>query len=277
MVRHVVKREEGKPVVFRVVNPRLIIVSPIDRSAEIVEDGEIVGLDYNGELGVKRGDVLPIKGHKYKPKIFKKILKSDNFIHGEGYYLYTTELSKSATFVLPLFGGNVDKFHYSKYLMNVYLGVDSKVDREHVYLWYRYVPSAGMDDFEAYIMEHPSYVGHDDVDNYHVLYKMRIPKAYKRDFNLILDGKYSQISDQAKDRILDFHDFHDDSPVGQILFKCSKRKKKIEKDLGVTLDNEAELYDKIDLDKEVFTQDNVIKHVNAIEETKFKLIEDGKR
>mgnify|MGYP000197163970 CR=1 FL=1 len=38
MVRHVVKREEGKPVVFRVVNPRLIIVSPIDRSAEIVED-----------------------------------------------------------------------------------------------------------------------------------------------------------------------------------------------------------------------------------------------
>lgn len=267
MLRHVIKCDSGRTITFRVINPRLIIMTPLDITAEVYGDDGIVRLDYDGELEVQKGEVLNIKRRKFKPFQIKRVDIVDNYEYGEGYYIYTSVLNMSTRFIMPLLGGDKHQFCVDSYLMNCFIGVEDQDYGEYIYLWYRYIPDATMESLESFIFNHPCYVSHEDVDNYHVLYKMRVPETLERDYRLIVNGKYSKIHIDTKTRILKFHNTTAERPLGQVLFQAVERRKKLEQDLGVTLHPDAELYDKFHKDREIFRMEYVFDKDDPIKDS----------
>ena len=79
-----------------------------------------------------------------------------------------------------------------------------------------------------------------------------IPKNFKRDFKHFLNGAYSKLSAQYKLDILRFHDHFIDSEIGQILYKDSARKEKMENRLGVIFEDDTELLSIINIENETF-------------------------
>ena len=83
-----------------------------------------------------------------------------------------------------------------------------------------------------------------DPDKYHTLYKFKVPETWQNDINLIMEGKYSQISPKAKERIIEFHASNRNKPIGQVLYRCAARRQQMEKDLELepgTLTEDSEL------------------------------------
>ena len=123
-------------------------------------------------------------------------------------------------------------------------GHDDLISGEKVlYLWYKYEASIEMEEFEDKIKKHSQYICTIDVDQYHVLYKFSIPDKFKNDYSLIMEGKYSYVSEEAKERILNFHSASENTPLGKILNRDSSRREKMESELGISIPKEADLHD----------------------------------
>ena len=78
------------------------------------------------------------------------------------------------------------------------------------------------------------------------------PSKHLEDYNKIIEGKYSQIDDTYKLKILDYNNLEIDSAMGNILFKSTQRRLKMEKELGVDLSEDAELFSILDMNLETF-------------------------
>lgn len=88
--------------------------------------------------------------------------------------------------------------------------------------------------------------------NNKIFYFLKIPEEYNIEFELLKKGKYSKINKIIKDLILDFYiklfkkDTNSISLIlntKHVLFKDQKLKRKLEKDLNVNIDENAELCD----------------------------------
>jgi hypothetical protein len=66
------------------------------------------------------------------------------------------------------------------------------------------------------------------------------------------DGKYSQMSDFYKLKIVSFHGTTMDDAMAKVLFKSPSLKQELEEKLDITLDDEAELHDKPNMEIEIF-------------------------
>jgi hypothetical protein len=88
---------------------------------------------------------------------------------------------------------------------------------------------------------------------------IKIPLEIAKDIKLLLDGKYSQISDTSKQTILKYWSLGSSSQLYHILKKSPNYKKELESILDTKLDDDAELGSLFDLHKETFKE--VIKTV----------------
>jgi hypothetical protein len=58
-------------------------------------------------------------------------------------------------------------------------------------------------EWEAQLMEHHLFVGHEDYDEL-VLYKFKLPKNAQETLKLFMEGKYSSYTDQSKQAVKSF-------------------------------------------------------------------------
>ena len=79
-----------------------------------------------------------------------------------------------------------------------------------------------------------------------------VPDGAKASYEHYVAGKYSQIDDLWKLKILEFHDFDIDGQTGKILFQSESLRKQLEDRLDVVLPPDSELHDKPSLEKEIF-------------------------
>lgn len=238
----------GKTVEVTATSPRKLELTPFSRNAEIYEDGKLVGLDFDGEFGITAGEVMPIKKQKYKVKSISRMKADDGSYMG--YYLNISDLNKSCIFLFPFLNYSRTYFRWHTDFMNCFSSTEDNPDEDALYLWYKYTASIEMEEFEAKIKKHPQYLETIDVDQYHVLYKFSIPTRYYVDYKLIIQGKYSRISSRAKERILDFHSATEKTPLGKILTRNPKRRAKMEKELEITIPEDAELHDPFYIEEE---------------------------
>ena len=72
-----------------------------------------------------------------------------------------------------------------------------------------------------------------DPDPYHVLFVFDVPEdAVVHTKHMSMAGKYSQIDDIWKLKILEFHGFDIDGHTGKILFQSDSLKRELEEDAG---------------------------------------------
>lgn len=83
------------------------------------------------------------------------------------------------------------------------------------------------------------------LDRYHILFCFSIPKKFNKDYELIIQGKYSETSGAFKD--LFCNDNIQDLWQYKVLHKDPEYKKNLENRIGLVLNNNPEIYNKIDM------------------------------
>ena len=197
---------------------------------------------------------------RYKVNVISIDKKNPNRIS-----LCESDYNTATLFVLPLIFGMRSECTYIEnnvgYLINCYVrnSMFEPKDGNSIFLLLKYVKSDRFKACEERLFSHKSYVKKFDVSNDYVIYEFSIPEKFHQDYKMILDGKYSEISNIAKNRIKFFHLHNVDdklsavegSLVNSIFTKDIRLVKHLEKKFGMSMDG-LELYKKID-DNEYLT------------------------
>lgn len=266
MITKVLRVEDGSTLCITVQSPRTITISPLNDRYEILDDnGKLIGLNYNGDLNVKIGDVIKIDKQVYK---ISYIDKEESPEKGGPAYLLKMQkrISKTSMYIMPFLGYDRTYFRWSIEFTNAFIGTEAQGDYgSTLYLLYRYNGELGFTGLESRLENHPCYEAMIDPDRYQVLYQFKLPEEYKNDIEKILKGKYSTISMKAKARILQFHGSSPERPLGQILNKSEKRREEMERDLKHPIPKDQELLDIFDIMEEMFLNKYIITKENESE------------
>lgn len=173
-----------------------------------------------------------------------------------------SKYNKSKTYLFPLLSEVVDiDYKFSNFLINTYIAEDTNQYKDCIFLLYDF--SFKNPEFTAYehmLTDNQYFVDLVDIDD-KVLYIFKFPEEYIPEYNNFKKGKYSKYGKDAKEVILSYYTNIYKGNVGavnfllklkQILFKDQILRKKIEKELKVTLPKDAELTDIMDENRETF-------------------------
>ena len=235
-----------KEVIFNPKAPLYFIIS--GGTLEIkpqYKDNEIVSLAMPNNYFISVGDIIKIKKDPYKVNIIDKVLDGKAIT----YHLKTAERTKSSIFILPMLSGNRNLFLYESHLINAFIGHDTLED--HIVLLYRWSSDPLFAKFDLALKKFPTFVNSFDPDPNHVVFIFSIPEKYIENFNLFKKGKYSELDDNFKLKILDFHNMGVESALAKILFKSSERRQELERKLGAELPEKSELLSIINLKTEI--------------------------
>jgi hypothetical protein len=218
------------------------------------ESKEIIALQretIDGDILFRVGDVVKYKTSiPYKINVISPVYNTEALI---GYDFSIAKLTKSAIFIAPLLGGSRKLFLWDKYFVNAFMHADG--DSDVICLLYRFSGDMLFIKFEAALEKFPSFIRKFDPDPYHVMYIFDIPEGSKSSYQKFKEGKYSEIDDMCKLKILDYHGFTNDGQTAQILFKSPSLKKQLEEELETTLSNEQELHSVPNIEEETFNKE----------------------
>ncbi len=234
-----------KEVIFNPQAPLYFIISGGTLSIEPqYEKDKIVSLAMPDNYFITVGDKIKIKDEPYKVNIINKVLDGDTVT----YHLKTAERTKSSIFILPMLSGNKHLFLYDTHLVNAFIKYNNIED--HLILLYRWSPDPLFAKFDLALRKFPTFIKAFDPDPQHIVFIFSIPKEQLENFELFKQGKYSELEDNFKLKILDFHKMGVDSTLSKILFKSYERKMELEKKLDAELPEDSELLSIINLKTE---------------------------
>jgi hypothetical protein len=242
------KEEQNYTVTVSYDNGRHLYVGPAYEEIEEVENGVITKLKIP-EKPIEAGSVIVLGDYKFKANYITKIDNGASLFYNIS---ICKKLSKTSSFLMPFLGFNRQHFNWDKTFINSFLYKDE--DKEpFIYLFYRFDKSEKGIKFETdNLLKNPNYVSCTEVDDFTTLYKFNIPKDFEKDTSILLKGKYSLISEEAKKRILKFHDVTENSILGMILYKHESRRLALEKELEVEIPKGSELCDPFYENQETF-------------------------
>jgi len=140
-------------------------------------------------------------------------------------------MNQTTKFILPMISseGMKNRFFVNKYFVGCYIGDTNKNKfNDKILLAYKFEPSITFIEFEKKLSKNPYMLQGSDYDYEEkdiVIYVFNVPKEHQEDYYLILDGKYSEISNILKLKILKFWNESEISMLYSILFKTEKIKK----------------------------------------------------
>ena len=220
---------------------------------QVEKDGEIIKLyDEEGTVAKVGGTVYTRPKSPFRVNIIKSSVLGGKLL---GYRLYSSLLTTSSTFVLPFLGVNRKWFMWDSLFINCFIGTNKEDTGRVITLLYRFSGKTDFLKFESAMCAFRSFVRRYDPDPYHVMFVFNVPLAASASYDHFVNGRYSQIDDIWKLKILEFHGFDIDGMTGKILFQADSLRTKIERKLDVTLAPDAELHSVPNLELEVFDPD----------------------
>lgn len=170
------------------------------------------------------------------------------------------EKNKSCTYLLPLLSEFVNlNPKYTNYIKNTYI-FDNEDNYENcIMVLHEY--KARIPEFTKYEFEltkNDLFVDFKDIGN-DVLYIFKFPEEYLHEYKKFKEGKYSEFKDDSQSLVLRFwKTVYGSTAVNflmllrQIFKKDPRLKSKLESDLKVKLDDNAELSSIMDKEKETY-------------------------
>jgi hypothetical protein len=238
------------------INARLVkLVGPVlDLHRDYQSDGKTIERLYREDgwtCGV--GDTIYPRD-KYPHKV--------NLIYPQGnngriaeYDLVTAAVNTSSIFCMPFLGGNRKLFMWDQLFLNCFIGTTPENTRKVIALLYRFSGEPLFLKFESALCAFRNFIKRYDPDPYHVMFIFDVPSEAVMSYEHYVHGRYSEIDDIWKLKILEWHGFDIDGHTGKILFKADSLKQSIEDRLGVALDSDSELHSIPSLETEVFNPD----------------------
>ncbi len=210
-------------------------------------DGKIVSLDM-GTHTINEGQVVTVEKKPYKVNHFAKSIVGKKLV----YTLTTAYLTKSSMFVMPMMTGNRRLYMFDTLFVNCFIGIKDYENK--IVLLYRFSGDTVFLRFEQALQKFPGFVDTFDPSPHFVAFVFNIPDKHLDNYVHFLNGRYSEFSPEYKEAVLDFHGFTADGELGQIMFKSASRRQRMENQLEVAIDEDAELYSIPD-ETEVFNQE----------------------
>jgi len=191
---------------------------------------EIKDIDLTWKIGeVINPDTPPIKS------IQRDAIKKDEFI------VTFYDVNKTMTFILPLYFKTKKSIKYDEFVL--WAAIDNKLE----YLCVAINMSNTEDYFnlERLLCKHELFESQEVYNEFTMLFKFKITDS---DVLKLIEGKYSEIQDKNKLRIVEFHEFKQpkNSLVYGVLYKSNTRKKEINLSLGIEVDDSTELLGKFE-------------------------------
>ncbi len=206
--------------VITVKDPLTVLVSNAqDVRKEEDENGEIVSLEIPDVPTVKLGNKLIIGRFKQTFRVNKIVLKEG--IVPPVYELKIALRTKASLFILPMLPGAKYRYYYDDLLLNAFIATPEHEDV--VALLYRWSGIKGFSEMEKAFTQLNIFVKHYDPDKKTTLYVFKVPEKHISDFIKFKEGKYSEISETYKRRILSFHNVDRENVLGKILYKDKSR------------------------------------------------------
>lgn len=187
-------------------------------------------------------------------------LKENGYVAGDGDLRHT----KVTNFCLPMYG--LHKRDFKGKLLNVYI-----LHEVTPHLYVVTLKDDIIDDILSKLSEHDDFVeSFDDDDGKELIFKLRVPKRHEEDYYKILNGVYSEISDEYKEILKYFYTNSvypiDTTPLivnGQvattmweILNPSVRKREQVAKHFGVEVDAIKQLMSKPDLKYELYIKAN---------------------
>lgn len=169
--------------------------------------------------------------------------------------------TKSKTYLLPLLSEFLDlKIKFLPNLVNTYMFDENNNYQDCFFILHTFdFKNSEFVKYEHNLTTNPLFVKHIDIGN-KVIYVFRFPEEYLNEYYKLIDSKYSEFGDDAKQLILRFWgEVYSGNSSGvdfllkvkQILYKDEKLRQKIQTNLGVTIDKNQELGDYINPETEI--------------------------
>lgn len=170
--------------------------------------------------------------------------------------------NKSKTYLLPLLSELVilDK-QFLPFLENTYMLDDKNKYNNCLYLWHDFdFTSPEFTKYESRFTNNELFVDLHDFDD-KCLYIFKFPEEYLKEYDCLLNSKYSEFGEDAKELILEFwSQMYGNNPsiipfikkVKQILYKEEELRIEREKKLKVKIDKQSELGEFVDIVDETF-------------------------
>jgi len=224
---------------------------------EVITAGKITELVYEDSFSVKVGESFSVNISTLLIGVdkFKTIYEVDYiFKNPNNYILYSIPRALATYFLLPFIFDSFKTCGYKTYLINAYIG-DAYNEPDltnHLFVQYRFFPFTAYYNLETFAVNNPAFVKNYDPDKTSCMFVYTLPERWAADISLLKAGKYSEISEAAKERILQFHGAKKQSKLGHIIYKSTARRKQLELSLGVELSEDIELFDKPTHNTEIF-------------------------
>lgn len=245
-----IKLSPGKTIEVEPLNGRLL---KIDTSSvahlDITYDEEkdhILSISIEGKYTISLGDKFSIpigviiSVYEIKYMIVEKGDKS--------ILLFSSLPTKVSKFLIPLLNKSKRDLRMYSYFVNAYLNKDLT----HLLLIYRFTGTDVYKEFESEIMNDPLFINHFEYDNFHVVYKFKIPDEFENDIYNFINGKYSSFSKKLKRLIQNFYGKEESSNIMSIVNRTKERRKKLEELIGEDLPEDTELESKPILKLEIY-------------------------
>lgn len=165
--------------------------------------------------------------------------------------------TKTTNFILPLLGLPISA--YRPFLVNAYLdSLEVRNDSEYsIQIMLRFYGSSSFVNIEKQILNMEGFQNSYTLyDGKFIVYMVDIPEELKPDYDKILMGKYSRVSQKAKSLILEGR--HSASSMPKVLSKSPELRKYWEKKLSIKGSpvnlKDQEVWPILDLRQEVFSK-----------------------
>lgn len=165
--------------------------------------------------------------------------------------------NKTFTFLLPMLGESVKNF------INVsacFISDKHKPDLKNKILLLIRTTHDFSEQLHDWLISNENLDGFYEVNEEYMMYSFDLPKKWKKNYFLFLQGKYSLMEDNYKNHIIHFHlsnrtkfsDNSDIEKVKQVLYKDELLYKKLENSLDVVIPRTQEIGSIYDINKEQF-------------------------
>ena len=135
-------------------------------------------------------------------------------------------LTEATRFVLPMLYSTdrKDSFFINSSFRNCFVGdVNHPELQNKIFLLYKYKMSIDFIKFERSLELMSQYeTDYDYSDEHQVMFVFNVPEEHEEDYQLFLQGRYSQFSEYLKQKILAFWQFDENSLFYSILYKTEK-------------------------------------------------------
>lgn len=242
----------GKKITMNVVSSRRFEIKTDHPEVIINRKGtEFVNIQFSEYLTLKKGLCIDLEDSKRKC-IISYIL--NDIENSKGLFGIEQKINKTCIFILPLLCKQT--FSFFEYDYSLYNGFISE-DYNYLYLQYKFNNSEEYLKLEDKLSSLPEFIQLYDPSEQFVIFKFKLNNKYTNDIINLVEGKYSQISENSKKEILAFHKLNNTSFLGQVLYKNKELKTNLEKSLNMQISKDSELMSKFELEEELWNYQSI--------------------